>query len=209
VLSVLALVVRCLSAEALAKIAAKPLRQVIEFPSPAVSKMLEEYRTDERIRDLADSVRRYLDKVRRLRAILAGGTAAMLDQSTVGLPLPNAYDRSRIRRIVRDLPREVPTIPPSLEGDDLFDYYDTLVSEDPEQAWAISTAVAERASSERDRLIAAQPLSRLINLHEDLVRSDLARRALESKALRLTLAQCRYAISEPLLDDLLASVASA
>jgi hypothetical protein len=205
-LAITSLVVQNISPAATAKIASRVLRSIIESADETMAKRLAEYsEDDDRMHEAIAAVDRYLQKVRLLRLALRNGNIpSPLVSFMSSFPLPNAYgDRQRLG----DVFPEPAAINLTGNVDELFDSFDVLVSNDPRAAWRSATEVATRAVSERDKLIVAQSMSRLLNLNEALIAADVAARLRASRPLREVMARCRYAVSEPLLDALLEAVA--
>jgi hypothetical protein len=201
-LAVVALVVHHVAPAAAAKIAAKVLRPIIEFADASIVLRLTEYREhDDRMREAIEAADRYLQKEHLLQSLLRSGRLPCCSTSSASsLPLPNAYgDKQRLGDV---FPTPAP-LDIASDADELFDAFDVLVSNDPEAAWRVAAEVAARAVTDRDRLIVAQSLSRLLTLNERVIAADVIAQMCASQPLREVMAHCRYAISERLLDEML------
>jgi len=206
-LTIIARIAPCLTQSAASRVAAKILRTIVESRDRDIQSLLETYESsDERMRQLIGAVRRYAAKVRLLRAILEGEDAnADIVASAPDVRLPNAYGGG-VTAVCASTAHDGSLIDANGDVDDVFDSFDMLVSNDPVRAWRMATFVAERASTDRDRLIVAQAMSRLINLDESVVRPDCVDRLRSSRALQRVFAQCRYAVSEVFIDELVGAL---
>lgn len=201
-LAIVAVVVQCVSPDAVARIAATVLWKVTESNDEDIAARVAEYRQhDVRMREAIDAICRYREKARVLQEVLQGGDFRTCSTwSASGLPLPNPYPYDER---LGDVFLDQPAVDLGGDADDLFDAFDVLVSNDPQAAWRCTLDVVGRAVSERDRLIVAQSVSRLLNLNERLVTNGLVERLRSSPPFRAVLRYCRFRVGEALLDEML------